>query len=73
MARTYVRLSDVPMYLRVAAAWQLIRDEHLHGLEAMRLRLLAIHPRQNPGLDVDADTVRAVCGARRSRENGVLR
>lgn len=43
-----VRLSDIPLHRRQAAADRVIRSEHLTGLEALEVKLAAQMPRHDP-------------------------
>lgn len=60
-----VRLSDVPEPKRLEAADRLIEAEDLervHPEEAILLRMAAMFPREDPGLEVKYRKARRVCG-----------
>lgn len=57
-----VRLSQVPIPVRMAAAEKLIRKDGLRELDATEIRLAAFAPVQDPEMLVDADEYKAVLG-----------
>jgi hypothetical protein len=57
-----VRLSDIPIRTRVAAAERIIRVEGLRQIEALELRLAAAHPRSDPAVRVEACEAERVLG-----------
>lgn len=62
--KVLVHLTDVPEWKRIAAAERLIDKEGLAGTAAMMLKMVAVSPRENPGLLVDAAVAKRVCGRR---------
>lgn len=54
-ATVTVRLSDVPLQVRVRVANRMIRVEGLEKVDAIDLQIAALNPRQNPAIEVTVE------------------